>query len=97
MINRDRLRRWDIQLLDRLAGQGIDEPRLAAGQLVGVLDRSGTELLAGLGCVLTVEISHLVQSEVPEAQRLQLYVARARRAETVAVASGEDFIVADVT
>ena len=77
MVDRDRLCHGNGEFFDGLAGECVDEPRLAGGQFVGVVDGAGGEGLAGLGGVLGVEVGDLVQGEVTEPQRLQLDVERA--------------------
>jgi hypothetical protein len=68
VVDRDRLRGGDREFLDDLAGQRVDKPRLAAGQLEGVFRGAWRERLPGVGSVLSVEHGHVVQGEVSQPQ-----------------------------
>ena len=70
----DRLGRQDGHLLHHLAGQGIHEPRLPAGQLEGPVERRLGEHLACLGGVLAVELAHLLAREVTKTEWFELDV-----------------------
>ncbi len=96
VLDRDRLCHGNGEFFDDLAGEGVDEPWLASGQLVGVVDGSGGEKLAGVGGVLAVQLGDLDRGEVAEPQRLNLDGERAGCSQPGRVAPGGGLVVADV-
>ncbi len=59
---------WHLKLLDDLPGKGVDQPGLAAGQLVGVLDGTRGEPLPGIRGVLAVEFGDFLGREIAQPQ-----------------------------
>ncbi len=96
VIQSDPLWGGNREFLDDFTGQRVDQPRLPGGQLDRPVHRLCSERLAGLGGVLGVELADLVGGEISQPQRLQLDIEGAGGAEPVRVATGGDFVVADV-
>ncbi len=91
----DRLR-GDLHAVHDLVCEGIDQPRLTHGQRIGVLDGLGDEPLAGVGGVLPVELTDLVEGEVVQPQGRHLDVERTRRRQPGRIAVRSNPVIADV-
>ena len=79
-----------------LVRQGVDQPRLAAGQLPQALDRGQLEDLPALGAVLRQQLLYLALAEISQAQRFGLDVEGAAALHVGPLPAGIDLVVAHI-